>query len=77
MVLLHLQALSTHVMEQGLTRDAVAARFEFEGRRLAVVDTAGRMRRSRLDQYDDSGWVPIVAADPNPAANPTSNQPQP
>ena len=44
-------------MEQGLTRDAVAARFEFEGRRLAVVDTAGRMRRSRLDQYDDSGWV--------------------
>ena len=43
--------------EPGLTRDAVAARFEYEGRKLAVVDTAGRMRRSRLDQYDDSGCV--------------------
>ncbi len=55
-VLPNLRALVV-MMGQGLTRDAVAARFEFEGRRLAVVDTAGRMRRSRLDQYDDSGYA--------------------
>ena len=41
--------------EPGLTRDAVQARFEYGGRQVALVDTAGRMRRSRLDNFDDSG----------------------
>lgn len=48
--------------EPGLTRDAVLARFEYGGRQVALVDTAGRMRRSRLDNFDDSGCVSLPLA---------------
>ena len=43
--------------EPGLTRDAVAEHFIHEGRTVELVDTAGWMRRARLANYDDSGFV--------------------
>ena len=33
--------------EPGLTRDAIAARWDFEGRRIELIDTAGLRRRAR------------------------------
>eukprot|EP00873_Tetraselmis_striata_P001833 jgi/Tetstr1/422097/TSEL_012955.t1 len=41
--------------EPGLTRDSVRARFDWEGWRVHLVDTAGWMRGTRLDRYDDVG----------------------
>lgn len=41
--------------EPGLTRDSVHARFEWQGWRVEMVDTAGWMRGTRLDRYDDVG----------------------
>ena len=41
--------------EPGLTRDAVQARFHYDGRPVALIDTAGRMRRSKVEDFDDSG----------------------
>jgi len=41
--------------EPGLTRDAVKTRFEWQGWKLELVDTAGWMRQTRLDRYDDVG----------------------
>ncbi|KAL6766865.1 hypothetical protein ACKKBG_A37700 [Auxenochlorella protothecoides x Auxenochlorella symbiontica] len=44
--------------EPGLTRDAVTARFSHEGQILELVDTAGWVRRTRLDAHDpDAGGV--------------------
>mmetsp|Transcript_10873 Transcript_10873/g.25831 ORF Transcript_10873/g.25831 Transcript_10873/m.25831 type:complete len:559 (+) Transcript_10873:170-1846(+) len=41
--------------EPGLTRDAVAAEFGWDGWRVHLVDTAGWMREIRLDRFDDVG----------------------
>lgn len=35
--------------EPGVTRDAIAARWDFEGRRIELVDTAGLRRRARVE----------------------------
>ena len=43
--------------EPGLTRDAVRVMWEWNGRAVELVDTAGWMRASKLDQYDDVGGV--------------------
>ena len=40
--------------EPGLTRDAVAAPFEFEGKQFELVDTAGWMRHATLQRYDEA-----------------------
>lgn len=56
--------------EPGLTRDAVLARLEYGGRQVALVDTAGRMRRSRLDHFDDSGYGLSVLAFHSSSLNP-------
>jgi GTP-binding protein len=36
--------------EAGITRDAVAAEWEWEGRRIKLIDTAGLRRKSRVDE---------------------------
>jgi GTP-binding protein len=36
--------------EPGLTRDAIAARWTYEGRRIELVDTAGMRRRARIQE---------------------------
>jgi predicted GTPase len=41
--------------EPGLTRDAVRVMWEWGGRAVELVDTAGWMRASKLEQYDDVG----------------------
>mgnify|MGYP003627117000 CR=1 FL=1 len=35
--------------EAGITRDAIAVEWEYDGRRMALVDTAGLRRRARID----------------------------
>ncbi|CAN0002998.1 unnamed protein product [Discosporangium mesarthrocarpum] len=35
--------------EAGITRDAIASEWEYDGRRIALVDTAGLRRRARID----------------------------
>ena len=44
--------------EPGLTRDSVAATFEWEGRPVELVDTAGLVRTMRL-QRDEAGRAPL------------------
>ncbi|QDZ19841.1 ribosome-associated GTPase [Chloropicon primus] len=39
----------------GLTRDSVEADCAWEGRQFTVVDTAGRVRSSKFEHYDDLG----------------------
>lgn len=36
--------------EAGITRDAVTAQWEFEGRKIKLVDTAGMRRKSKIDE---------------------------
>ncbi len=41
--------------EPGLTRDAIKAPTAWRGMTLELTDTAGWMKKARLDQYDDVG----------------------
>lgn len=53
--------------EPGLTRDVVRGTFMWDNYRIELQDTAGRMRRNRLELYDDAKWVLSVVITPSPA----------
>ncbi len=53
--------------EPGLTRDVVRGSFTWGAYHIALQDTAGRMRRSRLQLYDDAEWAPRRRRPPPPA----------